>query len=438
MITVKKCCSDVKTILIYFMIFVSSMMLLRYDMFTLFFFLQICFILYMFCLTKKIVFVNSFIINILFIELIISNFLSIFFGNLPLSYKKGALATCILIFPIYFVVSYLKILFARKKQILVLIRSGIRCFCVVQIFWALIQYIGFRFFDIDINQVIFSDILNLVDIASSAGINGKKVPSGLCWHPSLLAPMVVLTYCFFDNKIIKGLAFVCAILSNNSTALIGAAMCVLWDVFLYLIQCFKTHEKGIPKKHFIMIIGLIVLVVGVFAFTDIGNRLIEKFIYILHRITGQVNDGGSANAHIRYYTALPQVVAVSSLPQILFGYGLGCSGYLYTMLFNQYVGLKSWTVESDIVDILISRGVFGFTIFYSLILMAAFKGYKINKKYFILFITIALEGITYNVQFEWVFLLELILFMAIEMKYDIFEGKSLDQELPSFRKKFVY
>lgn len=48
--------------------------------------------------------------------------------------------------------------------------------------------------------------------------------------------------------------------------------------------------------------------------------------------------------------------------------------------------------------------------------------YKLNRKYFILTISIILAGITYNIQFDWMLFMEFLLFLTIKFKVDLFEA----------------
>ena len=81
---------------------------------------------------------------------------------------------------------------------------------------------------------------------------------------------------------------------------------------------------------------------------------------------------------------------------------------------------QSWSVECDFVDLLISRGIFGFVAFYYFMLYIAVKGFKIDKLYTIAIIVIMIEGIGYNVQWAYVFFIELILFACVKAKISFF------------------
>jgi len=163
--------------------------------------------------------------------------------------------------------------------------------------------------------------------------------------------------------------------------------------------------------------------VGVVVLWKFGilQSVYERLIYLLQRIFGLVNDGGSGDAHKRYFTAYPQIVEISSTVQLLFGYGEGCSGHAYDLLFDQYSSLANWAAECDIMNILVSRGMIGFVIYYAFLLCIAIKGSRINYKYLFVVLIIMLQGVTYNVQFDWLFFIEGLFLIAIMRGEDIFK-----------------
>ena len=64
---------------------------------------------------------------------------------------------------------------------------------------------------------------------------------------------------------------------------------------------------------------------------------------------------------------ISNVVKNSSIIQFLFGYGTGNSGYTMSNLYGQYVDLKSWVVETDVMNQIYSNGIIGFILYLSLI-----------------------------------------------------------------------
>lgn len=404
-------------IVLFFMLFFSSMIVVQYHGYTLFFILQLIFCIVMLFVTKSIVLIDSFFINSIYLMFFISTFAA-FFSNISLISKKNAIFCIMLLVPMYFVVAYINSCGMRRKEIFDIIKKSVQIMCLVQLIWCMMQFFLYKVFTIDINDWIFVRIFHCVGNASCYRVD-EYIPSGLSWHPALLAPIFVLSYCLFDNLNIKLLIIFDSLICGNSTALIGVIICVSYDLLRNGIKFLRN--KQIKGKTIILI--LIALgIIGVIAIkTDIVGVAIEKIIYTYNRIIGTVDDGGSSLAHKRYFTAYPDVVKMSSLQQILFGYGENCSGYPFKVLFHQYVDVANWAVESDVMNILYSRGILGFVIYYAFLLYVAIRGYRINQKYLLLIFAIILEGITYNIQYEWVFFLEMIFLIAVTNNYDFFE-----------------
>ena len=156
--------------------------------------------------------------------------------------------------------------------------------------------------------------------------------------------------------------------------------------------------------------------------TGILDIAVDKVVYLLQRIFGLVNDHGSGDAHRRYYTEYFNVLDNSSIPQILFGYGIGCSGYPFTEMFGQYGNHASWAVESDIMNILLSRGIFGFVLYYGMLIFIAIKGFKISYKYLCTTIILIIGGITYNIQFDWLFLINILMLYCVNNGINWFDS----------------
>lgn len=401
----------------FLMFFTSSMMVIQYHSITAFLMLQVVFLVWMAIQTKKLYKMEYNSINLIFGLMLVS---AVFAGisNLPISYKKSAIYMAIMLVPTYFTVSY--IFSAAKKNIVILkvIKSAIRYGCLFQLLWAVLQYFFYYQLGIDINKTLFVDLFHFVDNATSFKQGISFVPSGLFWHPANLAPIVVIVYCLFDNIFIKALALFVAIICKNTTAFIGIALCILIDSLYHL---YLTLKNGITRKK--LMLGILCFAIGIILIisTNLYVVIWNNIFTIYQRAFGIVNDGGSALAHKRYYTAYFNVLAISNPFQMLFGYGEGCSGYPFGILFSQYTNLGSWSVESDVMNILIGRGLIGFIAYYFFLMQILIKGLKINYKYALCMFAIIFEGITYNIQFTWVFIFELILYFTSKNNLDFFK-----------------
>ena len=402
---------------VFFMLVTSSMIVVQVQEKTLFLMLQILFCLTMFFCTKKLVFHNSILINLIVVELVISAVFSCL-SDIPLSYKKTAVYMTALMVIVYFVASYL--IYEVRKGYLSLdfIKKCLKITCLIQLLWTIFQFLCYEVFLFDVNKFIFVDSLGIVQKASVFKPGNLFMPSGLSWHPSLLASLIVVAFFLYDKWYMKCLSLLVAVICNNSTALIGAILCV--GVELIRISANLLRKKKINRKVLLLVLIAVVLVGVVVYETGLINEVFNKIYHMYQRIFGLVYDGGSADAHKRYFTAYLDVVNNSSVVQVLLGYGEGCSGYPYDVLFDQYSFWSNWAVESDIMNILVSRGIIGFVLYYAMLLYTAIKGFKINYKYSVIITIIAFQGITYNVQFDWIVILEMIFLFCITHGWDFF------------------
>ena len=144
------------------------------------------------------------------------------------------------------------------------------------------------------------------------------------------------------------------------------------------------------------------------------------------RIFEGSKDSSSA-AHFSYYLLYPEVLRRNTFLQSIFGTGYASSGYSISQISGQYASLQHCVTESDFIDILISRGFLGFIIYYIFLLQIALKGKNVDYRYTIAMIVILLQGITYNVQFEYLFFIELILYACVGLKLNFFESNSINK-----------
>ncbi len=415
---------DIVKIITYTMMATSSMIIIQVQGKTVFFLLQILFIATMFLISKRVPIVDSMLVNLIMIEIIIGAVVSITTGN-PESYKKTAIYMSCMLVVLYFASSYL--IYAIRKKYISLngIKKSLKIMSTIQLIWVIVQYVLYNSIQFDLNKVLFVETLGMVNNASAFKLAGVIMPSGLSWHPSLLAPLIVISFYLYDSCYMKLLAVLVAFICGNSTALIGAVLCIAFELVNVSIKISK-HKK---IKVWITLAIIIIGVIGSFVVYRFGiiEIVIEKMVHIYERIFGHIYDGGSALAHKRYFTAYFDVINISSIPQILFGYGEGCSGYPYDQLFNQYGYLSSWAVECDIMNIMVSRGIIGFILYYSMICWIAIKGWFINHKYTIIMVILVIQGITYNIQFDWVIMLNILLIYFVDKGYDIFQNNAGDK-----------
>ena len=394
-------------------VFFCTFMLFRVNIFELFWILEVIFIIIQIGLQKKIIIMKDKLIISLFVSWIISTLYS-FVSDIPTSYKMNSAIAIIYLIPTFFSISYC-LGDMKNKYFVEKIKKIIVISCSIQLIWCLLQFILYNFANIDLNQVIFSDILHVMENPSSYKF-GVYNPSGMCWHPAFMAPIVIIAFSISESYIIKILAIVDSIICNNATALIGISICLIVSIIISIIEFVKKSQKKTQKKIILWILVMIIIFVPLIIHYNVFDIIQTKIVDIYQRSAGLVNDGGSANAHIRYYTAFPEIVKKENIGKLLLGYGTSNSGFPISKILGQYTNLESWSVESDVMNQLYSNGIIGFLLFYGFLLYIAIKGFKIDKRYFIVMVGLILSGITYNIQFNWVIFIEFLFYFMVKAK----------------------
>ena len=361
-----------------------------------------------FCKNKKILLSTSKIINWCFILLIISAICG-YLSNLPDTYKSYSITMTIILLPTYFFYTYLLDDLKKKKITLDKIVEALKTGFLIQICYLPFQFFMYHIWEIDLNDVIFVKLLHLMNNASFIR-QGTYYPSGFTWHSALLAPMLVLSFVLFQSSVVRGIIIMDSFICGNNTALLGVAF------IMFVLACKSIKDNKISRNRVIAI--SVAVITAMLAF----NQIIKKVTYIIYRII-YANLDSSSRAHLSYYTLYPDIVKKSNIINVLFGTGYATSGHAITQMNGQYMSLAHWAVESDLIDILISRGMIGFLIYFGLLLYIAFKGKNINYKYFIVILAFCIQGITYNVQFEYVFMIELVMYSAVVLNLDLFKKR---------------
>ena len=295
--------------------------------------------------------------------------------------------------------------------------DGFKLSCYIQLVWCLVQIIASRLFNINVNTILFNNILGYSGTFSSLR-DGEIVCTGLHWHAANLIPIITVVLLLKTKIIWKILAVLAAVFSQSATMIIALGLVFLFK-FAVLIKKVINGGRIINDKNIVSVISIVVCVT-ILAII-FAPKIIELLSYLIKRIADITSNeaGNSSAVHFRYYTSLPDVFKRASFITIMFGIGLGCSGLIFSSFYGQYEDI-TWIVESDFVNTLLSNGIIGFVIFYLFIIFLIRKLMLAKRVELAAFIFILLIcGITYNLQFVWVVLLEIIL-----AKYYSINGKS--------------
>ena len=117
--------------------------------------------------------------------------------------------------------------------------------------------------------------------------------------------------------------------------------------------------------------------------------------------------------HLSYYTLLPKILTGIPLIEVIFGSGVGTSGYRFTQFNGQYPD-KIWTVESDFTNILLSTGLVGLLLHFAFLVLLTRRLARQGETGWICILwVLAVCGFVYSNQFLWVFLVELMLYCTL-------------------------
>ena len=313
--------------------------------------------------------------------------------------------------------------------------EGFNISCVIQLLWCYLQLIG-RVTNIDINQKVFS---NLVDNGSfsyvSAYKNGKLALTGLTVNSGVLFPIFLFLLIFNKNKIIHILTLIVMVLSGGSTLPACAILYLLTKIIITIKQLSKSGKINSKRLAFdlLVIIGIIFFMIFELR-AESTTSLMKVFKTLNDRFSSVLNNGfydSSTVIHARYLTSIPYVLTHINPLNILFGFGLGCSGVPFVKFYGQYPDMI-WVPECDPVAFLYDTGIIGIALFYYLLLYIAIKGHKIDNKYSLYMFLVIIVGFFYNGQLNYIVLLEFVMYWLVCNKqmmpeYNIF--RNMDEKV---------
>lgn len=279
--------------------------------------------------------------------------------------------------------------------------------------WGILQFIIYEIAHISINKLIFFDLMH-VQMAEYVQMRGSSVAmTGFCWNAGNFAPLLIIGYVLSPSLFSKIFFVGISLISGSRTGITGIIACVFLELFIWM---FSKYKKRIKPVH---IIGIGILVVAVSIVVVSNTKLMQTLALRIQEMQNTfsfdyLNTQSSSRLHARYWISIPRITQWNGLINNLFGYGNGSSGYPFAQLYNQYAD-HAWTVECDYINNLWSFGYIGFIVWYCWYGYHIYKGRKLDKKFLVLFLGLLVEGISYNVTFNWC--LMFLLFVFIEISY---------------------
>lgn len=309
------------------------------------------------------------------------------------------------------------VFFISQKEVSLLIYfvKGVYYSSLIQMVWSYLQFVLYKI-GIDLNNIVFRDLLHLIEGSATHIQLGDIKLSGFCWNGANLAPLVIFGYIYSDSIIIKLLFILLTVIAGSRTLMISMMFCiginVIYEVLIY---------KKIKQKTFIILLALAlsVIIIGVIKWNAIYPKIL-KMMQLLN-VVQNFSTEGSTNTHIFYLISVGTATKMNDFLSNLFGYGPRCSGYVFSKFFGYYTEIGKWVVECDYIDRLWSYGYLGFLVYYFWYFKNIWSCSKKNFKYTLLFLTLLLAEFMYNITFNWLALLILVIFLLNKNGITIFK-----------------
>lgn len=309
-------------------------------------------------------------------------------------------------------------LFTAKKNVDSFM-AGILLAGKIQIAWIFLQFILNLIAEVDLNQLIFNDILHMATMTSQYKASGL-VATGLCWNAGGIAAVLLVQYVLENKGYWRVLTVIAALLTQSSTIIIGLSIYILFSLLFMKRKQFHVSKSGMLSV--ILIIVLICCtILAVPSFQSAIGKIVDTTANRISMLLGSQQYDSSFEAHFNYYFNLPVLFDTMSFTQKLFGYGIDCSGLPYTALTSQYWWLDSWFLESDPMNTLLGMGIVGTVFLYLFLFSLVFKSWRGgNYQAAILIICFIICGFFYNIQsviYYWLIMLEICLSrLTVNMK----------------------
>ena len=287
--------------------------------------------------------------------------------------------------------------------------EGFTLSCYVQLGWCIAQLLLYKVASVDLNQLLFS---NLGQTSHYRG--GTLVCTGLHWHAANLIPILVFVYFHRPSLVTKGLSILVALGSKKATGIIAVILCLGMDAVLFVWRTLADRQCSIPRRIAAWLVAaLCLLLVASPVLLPKVRSVLDYLLLRLYQAKNPSLGNESSAVHLSYYTLLPLILTNIPLHEVIFGSGIGTSGWRFTQFNGQYPD-KIWTVESDFTNILLSLGIVGLLLHIALFVLLIRRLAKEKQTGWICtLLVLVICGIAYSNQFLWVLLVELMLYCTL-------------------------
>ena len=329
-------------------------------------------------------------------------------SGIPGGYKKAALMGVIQWGLIFVICTYV-----RREDTDVSASAFLRGFdwsCRIQLVWCVLQMVAYYGLNLDINTRLFGDLLHMNNETSQYR-NGILACTGLHWHAANLIPILLYTYFRYRNVFVKLLCLVVVYLTKIATTLIAFVAALGLDFLSFSKRTLSDNRCAISRKITIYAVfaAFALLLVSPILLPKVWE-MVEYLFLRIYQIWNPSYGNESSTVHFNYYKHLPYILKNIPIQQMLFGSGLNTSGYRFTQFFGQYAE-SIWTVESDFVNGILSKGLIGIILQYWFLFTLCRRLHKTGQAKLAKFVLVLIiSGFIYDNQFIWVLLLEYLLY----------------------------
>ena len=387
--------------------FLGTMPIIQIGGFTIFTYLLCSVVLFKLLITRKIRIRSVCVPYLLIVVCSVCTVVSCMTSNIP-EWWKNAQGTELL-WDFFYLFLFLAYTGQQNSSLIINYMRGVFVAAVFQMAWGYFQFVSYYLAHIDINNIIFVNLLNMVPNASQIMEENLKI-SGMCWNSGNFAPLMLLGYCLSEKMGMKLLFAGMCCIGGSRTLFLGFVAVAICEFARTVYNDFFRSRVKIRRRMVLFAVAILAVI-----FVGAHNQIVlGKVLGVRESLTSNVLDSqSSARLHARYWTSVPLITKNNSLEKNLLGFGLKSSGYSQVLYYGQYADSKyAWVVECDFINNLWSRGYLGFILLYSWLFYHFIKGARMNYRYGLFFLGLLVEGVTYNVMFNWcwVFLLFCILY----------------------------
>lgn len=329
-------------------------------------------------------------------------------SDIPAAYKKVALTGTALWTLVLFICFYVRR--ENNDHSTSVFLRGFDWSCRIQLIWCILQMGAFYGLKTDINAQIFGDLLQMSDLTSQ--YRGDILAcTGLHWHAANLTPVLIYAYFRHRNILIKGLCLALVYLTKSATAIIAFAAAVGLDFLSFSKETLCDNRSAVSRKTIgYAVFGVIaLLLVSPIVFPKV-RETVEYLFLRIYQIWNPSLGNESSTVHFNYYRFLPNILQKIPIQEVLFGSGLNTSGHRFSYFYGQYAE-SIWTVESDFVNAILSKGVIGVLLQYGFLFTLFYRLRKTGQKEFShIILVLVVCGFIYDNQFIWVLMLEYMLY----------------------------